>query len=91
MPVFLEHTIPSLAALEALWREELSHHRLTLQSKKALPFGKRVVIRLAMPGPQLELGGTVCDVRPEADGFAIEVHVALSDPQRDTLQKLADI
>ena len=88
--VVLVHAVSSLAALEALWRHELVHERLTVASATAVPSGKQVTVRLEMPGPSLELIGTVRGARPDGEGFAIDVAVAISRAQRDTLRKLAD-
>ena len=86
----LVHAVSSLAALESLWRSELAHERLTVAADEPLESGKRVTVRLEMPGPCLWLSGTVRHVR-ETDGrFAVELDLALRGVQAETLRKLAD-
>jgi hypothetical protein len=86
----LVHPVASLAALESLWRSELSHERLTVASPTEVEAGKRVTVRLEMPGPRLELTGTVSSARREGDGYTLEVALTIKRAQMETLRKLAD-
>ena len=86
----LVHPVASLTALESLWRSELSHERLTVASPYELAAGKRVTVRLEMPGPHLEITGTVCSARREGAGFTLEIALAIKRAQMETLRKLAD-
>ncbi len=79
-----------MAALEALWRQELVHERLTVASDSPVEHGKRISVRLEMPGPHLWLAGTVRSVRPVGGRFAVELQLTLQGAQLDTLRKLAD-
>jgi hypothetical protein len=86
----LIHPVASLAALESLWRSELSQERLTVASPTEVEAGRRVAVRLEMPGPQLELIGTVRSARRDGAGFVLDIALAIRRAQMETLRKLAD-
>lgn len=86
----LVHEVTSLSVLEALWRRELAHERLTVVSDAPMESGRRVTVRLEMPGPCLWLTGTVRHVRPDNGRFAIELELAYRGAQAETLRRLAD-
>ncbi len=88
-PPQLVHEVGSLAELERLWERELAHHRLRVQSPRSFRRGQDLVVRIQMPGPFVDLAGTVVDVRSARDHYEVELQVEIPLAQRETLRRLS--